>query len=358
MNARERFLAIFDDTKRKNLDRIPTHVQYIREGFISKYHNEIMKDYNGKLFNKTYFDIPYILGFDSIFAPFPLSYTFRSIKIRDKDGQVIKIKENGQSLKQKTSYYEGGFIHSIEILEDLWSNLKLINNSQYIVKIIDFFEKLAPYLFPILTVDGIFDRVWRSMGMPIFARNFHNKTRLYENLIKFYAELTKINVEGLINATGGRGKIIVLLDDVAFKGRLMISKTRWNQDFLPLYKEILSIIIDAKLIPIIHTDGDPTELVPSFQDAGFKGLQGWEGGADPQYINEKFPEFVIIGFGDVSNILPFGDQQQIEIHVEELVSILKDNRHFIIGPSTVIYQKIPLKNVRYFIKSVKKYGKY
>ena len=358
MNARERFLAVFNDIERKKLDKIPTHVQYIREGFISKYHNEVMKDYNGKLFNKTYFDIPYVLGFESIFAPFPLSYMFKSIKVRDKDGQEIKIKENGQSIKQKTNYYEGGFIHTIEILEDLWNNLKLIDNSRYIVKIIDNYEKLAPYIFPVLTVDGIFDRVWRSMGMPIFARNFHNRTRLYESLIKFYAELTKINVEGLINATGDRGKIIVLLDDVAFRGRLMISKTRWNQDFLPFYKEILSIIIDAKLIPIIHTDGDPTELIPSFQDAGFKGLQGWEGGADPQYINENFPEFCIIGFGDVSHTLPFGNQQEIEIHVKDLINLLKDNRHFIIGPSTVIYQKIPLKNVRCFINSVKKYGKY
>ncbi len=358
MNARERCLAVFDDTKRKSLDKIPTHVQYIREGFISKYKHEVMKDYQEKLFNNLYFDIPHILGFESIFAQFPLSYKIRSIKVQDKSGNFIKIKEDGQSVKRKSDYYEGGFIDSIEILEDLWANLKLVDNSNYITKCVNFYEKLAPFIFPILIVDGIFDRVWRSMGMPLFSRNFRKNTKLYKRIIEFYANLAKINIEGLINTTGDKGKVITLLDDVAYKGRSMISKERWNQDFLPHYKEILSIIVDANLIPIIHTDGNPTELIPSFQNAGFRGLQGWEGGADPQYINDNFPEFVIIGFGDVSHILPFGDQKQIEFHVKELINILKENRHVILGPSTVIFQKIPLKNVRIFINTVNKYGKY
>ena len=104
----------------------------------------------------------------------------------------------------------------------------------------------------------------------------------------------------------------------------MISKDRWNQDFLSYYTNIISKIKDANLIAQIHTDGDPTELIPSFQKAGFKGLQGWEGGADPEYINDKFPTFVIIGFGDVSYTLPFGDQKQVKNHVKELINIFKE----------------------------------
>ncbi len=138
----------------------------------------------------------------------------------------------------------------------------------------------------------------------------------------------------------------------------MISKERWNQDFLPHYKKILSMILDANLIPQIHTDGDPTDLIPSLLKAGFRGLQGWEGGADPRIISQTFPDFVIIGFVDVSYILPFGDPKHIENHIRNLMNALKENKHFIIGPSTVIFQEIPLNNIKYFINSVKKYGKY
>ena len=71
MNCYERYLAVYDDNERKKLDRVPTHVQYIREKFIDMNKESVLKGYNGKLFNDLYFDIPMILGFDSIFASFP-----------------------------------------------------------------------------------------------------------------------------------------------------------------------------------------------------------------------------------------------------------------------------------------------
>jgi len=162
----------------------------------------------------------------------------------------------------------------------------------------------------------------------------------------------------LINATGGRGKILTLLDDVAYKGHPMISPERWEKDFLPYYKEITSIISDASMISQIHTDGDVTELISSFKKAGFQGLQGFEGGCDPYYVNEHHPDFVIVGFGDVSYTLPYGTQDQIESHVKELMTALKENRRFVIGPSTVIFKEIPIENVRIFVNAAIKYGKY
>ena len=196
------------------------------------------------------------------------------------------------------------------------------------------------------------------MGMSLFSRHFRKRTKLYRELIKFYAEILKINIEGLIEATGGSGKLVNILDDVAFKGQPMISPERWDQDYLPAYKEINSIISDARMIPQKHSDGDVTKLIPSFQKAGFLGLQGWEGGADPFFINDKFPEFVVIGFGDVSEILPFGTYEQVDAHVRQLMDALKENRHFVLGPSTVIFKEIPLENVRAFMNAAKKYGKY
>lgn len=236
--------------------------------------------------------------------------------------------------------------------------MKIVDRSEQILKIIKLYEGMGNKIFPILMVDGIFDRIWKSMGMNYFSHNFRKNTKLYQELIKFYAEITHINIEGLINATGNRGRILNILDDVAYKGRSIISPERWNKDFSPIYREITSLIKDGGLIPQIHSDGDVTELIPSFIRAGFKGLQGWEGGCNPYYINENFPNFVVIGFGDVSQILPYGNSGQIIQHVKDLMNALKDNRHFIIGPSTVVHEKIPLENIKLFLSSAEKYGKY
>ena len=358
MNCSERYLAVYDENERKKLDRVPTFVQYIREKFIDMNKERILKGYNQKLFNNLYFDIPMILGFDSIFASFPNSLTFKSIKVDIGEGKNIKIREDGEAIKRKTSYYEGGYIKTLDILNELRASLKTIENYTLINKTITRYEKISPYIFPVLQIDGIFDRVWKSMGMSDFSYHFRKNTILYRELIKFYAYLTQTNLEGLINATGKRGKVVTLLDDVAYKGRPMISPKRWEQDFMPYYKKINSIISDADMISQIHTDGDATELISSFKKAGFRGLQGFEGGCDPIYVNEHHPEFVVIGFGDVSFTLPYGTSDQIELHVKHLLDVLKENRHFILGPSTVIFKEIPLKNVKTFINTAKIYGKY
>ena len=358
MNCSERYLAVYDENERKKLDRVPTFVQYIRENFIDMNKARILKGYNQKVFNDLYFDIPMILGFDSIFASFPNSLKFKSIKIDIGEGKNVKIREDGEAIKRETSYYEGGYLKTLDVLNELIASLKTIENYTLINKTITRYEKISPYIFPVLQIDGIFDRVWKSMGMSDFSYHFRKNTVLYRELIKFYAHLTQTNLEGLINATGKRGKVVTLLDDIAYKGRLMISPKRWEQDFMPYYKKINSIISDADMISQIHTDGDPTELIPSLVKAGFRGLQGFEGGCDPVTINERYPDFVIIGFGDVSYTLPYGSNDQIELHVKKLLEILKENRHFILGPSTVIFKEIPLKNVRKFMSAARDYGNY
>ncbi|MBY9019548.1 MAG: hypothetical protein KGD67_00725 [Candidatus Lokiarchaeota archaeon] len=358
MNSYERYLAVYDDSERKKLERVPTHVQYIREEFIAKNKEKILKNYNGKLINDLYFDIPMILGFDSIFASFPRTLKFKSIKIDIGEGKSVKIQEDGEAIVHKTSYYEGGYIKTLDILNELRASLKILENFKLINKTIARYEKISPYIFPVLQIDGIFDRVWKSMGMSDFSYHFKKNTALYRELIKFYAHITQTNLEGLINATGKRGKVITLLDDVAYKGRLMIPPKRWEQDFMPYYREINSIISDADMVSQIHTDGDATELIPSLIKAGFRGLQGFEGGCDPIYMNEHHPDFVIIGFGDVSFTLPYGTKDQIELHVRKLLDVFKENRHYIIGPTTVIFKEIPLENVRIFMNAARNYGKY
>ncbi len=67
---------------------------------------------------------------------------------------------------------------------------------------------------------------------------------------------------------------------------------------------------------------------------------------------------MIVGFGDVSEVLPFGTTADVDNHVKSLMNTLKKNRHFIIGPSTVIYKGIPLENVIAFIRASHKYGNY
>ena len=252
---------------------------------------------------------------------------------------------------------------TLEILDQLRSNMKVRHKIQANRSIYKQYNKISDICYPILQVGGIFDRVWQAMGMKKFSYHFRKKTKLYRELVNFYAEILVHNVEGMISTIQSLGmdcklKVINVLDDLAFKDRPMISPERLRDDYLPYYKEVTSLISDAGLIPQFHSDGDMTSLIPFLQEAGFLGLQGWEGLANPIYINDHFPDFVVIGFGDISDVLPFGSVNDVEMHVKELMDALKENRHFIIGPSSVLYKGIPLENVTTFIHAAHKYGKY
>lgn len=358
MNPMERYLAVYDDKKRMKLDRVPSFVQDVKPEFFSQNEDGIMENYDGPLTYSLKFDAPIALGFDSVFAGFPSSSGTSAVEVEDEKGNKVKMGGSGQMTHGTSSYYKGGLLNNRENFEKLRETFKISDSSKSIQETIKYHESLRDKIFPVLMTGGIFDRVWMAMGIKQFSRNFRKRTKLYQDIVKLFADIMIANVRGLIDATGSRGKVVNILDDVAYKGRSFIPPDRWTRDFLPYYKEVTSMIEDAGMIPQIHTDGDVTELIPAFQDAGFKGLQGWEGGADPYYINDNYPDFVVIGFGDVGEVLPFGTIEEVDEHVRMLMDALKENRHFICGPSTVIVKEMPLENIRAFMKAIKKYGEY
>lgn len=358
MNAKERYLAVFDDDNRKKLDHVPTFVQYLRPEFI-RLHKEkfLVKNLPFHTTIPGFMEANFI-GFESIFGDVHPGLRVNRVNVVDENGKKVAVSWNGQPTSKKTGYYKKGLFFSLENFNKVRETLRVVDDSIEIKKTLNRFDAISPYLFPVIGAGGIFDTLWQSMGFKHFSIHHHKNSKLYQELIKYFAEFTRIKVQAIINATGNRAGIINILDDIAFKGRPMISPERWEQDFGRYYKEICSLITDAGMKVQIHSDGDVTDMIPILKKLGFSGLQGWEGGADPVAINEKYPDFVVIGFGDISNVLPFGSKQEIFNHVKELMNALKENRHFIIGPSTVIYEGIPYENVIYFIEASRHYGKY
>jgi hypothetical protein len=356
MDPKTRFLSVFTDD-RKDLDRVPLFVQGVLAGFTNKYESQLFEEYEGELIYNFMFDAPLVLGFDAVFADIPSSVSSKAFKVMDDEGQEHLVGLHGQVEKHGTNYYAGGLIKNVDILEQLQESLIVIDSSKAIEETITFYEKVSPFIFPVPKISGIFDTTWQAMGFNTFAKEYRKNSKFYKDIIKFYANLTKINVEKVVEATGGRGCIITILDDVAFKGHPMISPERWAQDIGPYYKEITGIIRDAGMNAICHSDGDMTDLVSHLIDNGFQGVQGWEGGAKPAVIAEKFPDFVTIGWGDVGNI-PFWNDDEIERHALDILGALKENRRLVMGPSTVIFEKMPIDNIKHFINCIKKHGVY
>jgi hypothetical protein len=358
MNAKERYLAVLDENKRKELDRVPTFVQYIRPEFVELHQQKFVNMRVPFQSDISRFKNAYFMGFESVFANVHPGLRVSRVEVEDEKGEKVLVAWNGQPPMKRLGYYKRGLFFTIENLDKVRDTMRKVDDSAEIKKLMDHYEKISPYIFPVIEIGGIFDTLWQSMGFKNFSYHHRRNSKLYRELIKYFADLILIRVQSIIDATGNRAGVLNINDDIAFKGRSMISPERWEQDIGRYYKEICSIISDAGMIITTHTDGDITDMVPSLKKVGFSGVQGWEGGADPFYISEKYPDFVVIGFGDISQVIPFGSKKDIFNHVKELMNALKKNRHFIIGPSTVIYEGIPFENVEYFIEASRRYGEY
>lgn len=358
MNAKERYLAVLDDNKRKELDRVPTFVQYIRPEFVELHQQKFVNMRMPFKSDISRFKDAYLMGFESVFANFHPGLRVSRVEVEDEKGEKVLVAWNGQPPMKRMGYYKRGLFFSIDNLNKVRETMRKVDDSAEIQKTMDHYERISSYIFPVIEIGGIFDTLWQSMGFKNFSYHHRKNSKLYRELVKYFAELTLIRVQSIIDATGSRAGVLNINDDIAFKGRSMISPERWEQDIGIYYKEICSIISDAGMKTTMHTDGDITDMIPVLKRIGFKGVQGWEGGADPLIVNEKYPDFVINGFGDISQVIPFGSKEEIFNHVKELMDALKENRHFIIGPSTVIYEGIPFENVEYFIEASMRYGKY
>jgi hypothetical protein len=358
MNAKERYLAVFDENQRKKLDHVPTFVQYLRPEFVELHRHKFVDEKVPFQSNVSRFNEAYIMGFESVFANVHPGFRVSQVEVENEQGEKVIISWNGQKPATSMGFYEGGYFSSLENLYKVKETLRIVDDSEGIKNLMDQFDKISPYMFPVIGTGGIFDTLWQSMGFKNFSRHYRKNSKLYQELIKYFAELTLISIQAVVDALGSRPGVFCILDDIAFKGRPMLSPERWEQDFGKYYKKFCSILIDAGMKVQLHSDGDMTKMIPYLKKVGISGLQGWEGGADPIIINEKHPDFVIIGFGDISQILPFGSKDEIFNHVKELMDVLKENRHFIIGPSSVIYEGIPFENVEYFIEATRHFGKY
>jgi hypothetical protein len=358
MNARERFLKVF---AHEIPDRVPRFVQHVKEDFFIKNEEKIFEYFYGEPVFNTSLDGPLALGFDACFMDLPSTVVGGSAELYlEEYGKTFRVGLNGQIklLDQPTTFYQQGCFTSLERFEKVYATVKKVNNEEGIRKSQEYVESVQDRIFTVPSVEGLFDTIWMAMGFKTFAKEFRKRSKLYLEMIKGYFEISIGNAQGIIDAVGSRPGIICVKDDLAFKGRPMISPERWEQDFLPYYKQTAKLVHDAGMYFMLHSDGDVTDLVPSFIKAGFDGLQGWEGGADPKKVKEKFPEFVVIGFGDVSEVLPFGTPQKIEDHVKFLMDVLKPGGHYIFGPSTVIVKEMPFENVKIFMEAAKKYGNY
>ena len=362
LTHKERFLCAINH---EVADKIPTYAFKSELGFDQKYKEARMQGIkiNRHTRIKFYQDqtILAALGIDATTEPTLanfMEYDFKPI-IRS-DGSMVM--SNGRIYKKASdgrSFYIGGAWRSLEVRNEQFPRRVPPSQERF-----DRFEKFYKqkvinedkiYVFPI--INGLHEGNWLSLGYVPFAKELRKPTGLLKQTVD---ELHKVNIEICKRLLDIDSEMVIgFTDDIAQKGRLMISPEQFRKLYLSRYKSLFNMIHKRGGKTMIHTDGKIDKLIPCYIEMGLDLLQGLEpaAGVDIISLNEKYGDKISWnGNIDVSVLLWQGTPDKVRNQCEKIIKAIAPSNNLVFGPCTDIMTIHPIENIETIYKTANAYN--
>lgn len=319
--------------------------------YVQKY--EIHPELDEKfVLNGKNFSVIEKMGFDAVSL-----WDFR----RGKGGYILDKEKNlrvdGWGRIYKDEWYSwDGVLKDTETLEN-WAHLNLPSQTEF-NKLKDFLHAMEKRLHIVLSLPGLFEKTWQSIGFVHFSKLLKNKDLDFiKDVVSFFSRYVKSLIKAL-QAVGA--SLFLIADDIGYKKRLFIPKELWKKLFTDEYKAIIELIHSKKEGKvIIHSDGYITDMVVLFIEIGFDGIQSLEptAGVDIFSLFEKHRNRIcFIGNLDVSNLLSFGTPSEVKIYMNQLITQAKKyGCSLVISPTQQILSSVKPENVNAMIQTAKKH---
>jgi hypothetical protein len=286
------------------------------------------------------------------------SSTSGNVRVLDEEhivnefGAISKLGDAGGEMIQ---WYDGGYLKTAD-QRDQWP--PLMPGPDRVKSYEEARKNCGDKVYPIAFVVGIHELTWESMGFVDYARYLKTNPsfvrRVFSEHAKFDEELAKLFIDA-------GAEVLAIGDDVAYKKNLMISPKMWADFVQPLATTIVNAIHKKGGLVFMHSDGYITPLIDLIIKTGYDGLQSLEplAGVNLGEVKEKYGDRLgLIGGIDTSQLLPFGDEKDVENAVKQAIRAAAKGGGYAVGPCTEIHWKCKPENVLAMIKYARKYGKY
>ncbi|MFX1501212.1 MAG: uroporphyrinogen decarboxylase family protein [Promethearchaeota archaeon] len=286
------------------------------------------------------------MGFDAISL-----WDFRRRKGSYKLDDNRRVDGWGRIYKGEWYMWDGVFKNEKTIQN--WANLHLPSKKS-LELLEDFLKHSKRNLDYVISLPGLFEKTWQSMGFYYFAKCLKKQNfDFLETIITFFSDYVK-NLIKTLQKVGV--KFFIIADDLGYKKRTFISKEIWQKLFYNKYKEITNIIHQRKQHIIIHSDGYISDMIGTFIELGFDAVQSLEPSAGVDIFNlfKRFQnQICFIGNLDMS-LLSFGIPQQVKNYTSKLITkARKHNCSLIVSPTQQINTICKPKNINTMIETTK-----
>ncbi len=303
---------------------------------------------NLTLIEKNY-DIIKKMGFDAISL-----WDFRRGKGGYRKNEQVRIDGWGRIYKNDWYLWDGVFKDDKTI--DNWEHLQLPSKES--LRLLEkFLPKLKKELIVVLSLPGLFEKTWQSMGLIYFSKCIKKSNFSFiQKVADFFSDYIKSLISTLENIGV---ELFLIADDCGYKNHEFIPKIMWKRLFFEKYYDIVNSIHSHNKLVILHSDGYISNLIDLFIDVGFDAIQSLEPSAGVD-IFSLFKEFknriCFIGNLDIS-FLAYGTPIQIKNYVIKLISKAKETTTpLIISPTQQIDAIVKPENIRIMIETAKNYN--
>lgn len=168
------------------------------------------------------------------------------------------------------------------------------------------------------------------------------------------------------------GKYLTILkvsgEDLGMQDRPLFSVKTWREVLYPVLKRRWLAARDAldryaPHVPImLHSDGAVRPFIPDFIEAGIQVLDPIQGrceGMELSGLKQDFGDRLTFhGAVDTQQLLPFGNELDIETEVIRCIETLGVGGGLILSPSHFVQSDVPPENIWSMYKAAKRFGKY
>ena len=201
----------------------------------------------------------------------------------------------------------------------------------------------------------LFESAWRLRGFERFMKDLVKRPELVEYLLD---QLTALAAESAVILAGAGVDILLLDDDVAYCGGLLISPSTWRRFFKPR----LARIIDAArntapdLLVFYHSDGDFARLLPELMEVGVNVVNPVSPDCmDAAEIRHRFGDRLAL-WGTVGTAVAWDLGTPGQLREEVRVRVATLGRSGLLLSPAYDLDFAPQENISAFVQAVRDFG--
>ena len=133
-------------------------------------------------------------------------------------------------------------------------------------------------------------------------------------------------------------------DDIAFCSGPLFSPKWFEKNYFGRLERVVSAYHSKGIKVMFHSDGDLNPILDGLVGAGIDGLNPIEviAGMDIADIHRRYPKLFMAGGIDVSQLLPFGNPQEVRDSVRKAID--DAGGRLMVGSTSELQDEVPLEN--------------